>query len=319
MDFLYTADFMVPDPDAWTEMVVAKLGIVAREDYRQGFADHGYIAHFLRVNPSRSVAPTLFEPQHHVDVPNPVDPLFEPYLDSLDEFQGRFRPIKTHSCVIATDDIDGLIDTMHQRRIPFRVAPIDAHLAWERVWVGCSPEQPRYRPDWDGGLCLEWHPIAPLAYPDSTFQTPIPVQKNPQPADMVRILSRTFLVRDIDAVLRALSDNLDIEARGPVETFAAEGFKRARIGFELPHSATIDLVEPTSGNSETGRYLATWGPGPYAVCIAVNDLDAKADDLRARGTNFELRPDLQSVDGPAIRVDPRDIQGTVIDFVPFRG
>ena len=38
-DFLYTADFMVPDPDAFTEMVVKRLGIVAREDYRQAFAD----------------------------------------------------------------------------------------------------------------------------------------------------------------------------------------------------------------------------------------------------------------------------------------
>ena len=153
-DFLYTADFMVPDPDGFTDMVVAKLGIVAREDYRQAFPEHGYIAHFLRVNTSRAVAPTLFEPQHHVHVPNPADPLFEPHLDSLYEFQGRYRPLVTHSCVIATDEIHELIDKLHRRRLKFRIAPIDQHLAWERVWTGTSPEDPRYTPEVDGGLCL---------------------------------------------------------------------------------------------------------------------------------------------------------------------
>jgi hypothetical protein len=316
-DFLYTADFMVPDPDAFTEMVVQRLGIVAREDYRQAFPTHGYIAHFLRVNPSRAVAPTLFEPQHHVDVPNPVDPLFEPYLDSLHDFQGRSRPLKTHSCVIATSDIHGVIDMLHSRGLKFRVSPIDEHLAWERVWVGTSPAQPRYTPEVDGGLCLEWHPIEPLRMPDKAFADPPPAPKDPKPGEMIRILSRSFLVSNVDHVLGLLSRNLDIEPIGPVQSFPDQGFKRAQIGFTLSTSATLDLVEPTVGRSETGMYINTHGPGPYCVQIAVNGLEAKADDLRARETRFESVTDPSVPGGQRLRVDSRDVDGLVIDFVDW--
>jgi hypothetical protein len=317
-DFLYTADFMVPDPDAFTEMVVAKLGIVAREDYRQAFPEHGYIAHFLRVNTSRAVAPTLFEPQHHVDVPNPADPLFEPHLDSLYEFQGRYRPLVTHSCVIATDGIHELIDKLHRRRLKFRIAPIDEHLAWERVWTGTSPEQPRYTPEVDGGLCLEWHPIEPLRMPEKAFATPPPQPADPHPGAMIRIVSRAFLVRDLDHTLRCLSDNLDMEPAGTVERFDAEGYRLAQIAFPLANSACIDVIEPTEGGSETGMYLNTWGPGPYYVRIAVNGLDAKAHDLEARGTRHALVDDNSAPGGRRLRVDPRDVDGIVIDFVDWQ-
>src|SRR6266581_290277 len=99
---------MVQDPDAHTELLVKRLGILERADWRQAFPTHGYIAHFLRVHKSLAVAPTRLETQHHVDVPNPADPIFALHLDSLEEFQGRFRPVKTHSCVIASDDMEGL-------------------------------------------------------------------------------------------------------------------------------------------------------------------------------------------------------------------
>jgi len=318
MDFLYTADFMVPDPDAFTEMVVKRLGIVAREDYRQGFANHGYIAHFLRVNPSRAIAPTLFEPQHHTDVPSPVDPAFGPHLDSLDEFQGRFRPLKTHSCVIATDDMDGLIDKLYRRRLKFRIAPVDEHLAWQRVWVGTSPEHPRYTPEVDGGLCLEWHPIEPLRMPEKAFTDPPPQPKDPQPGEAIRIVSRAFLVRDVDDVLHRLSENLDIEPLGPVEAVASQGYRRAQIGFSLSTSAVIDLIEPIDANAETGLYLSTWGPGPYYVRIEVNGLDAKADDLARRETPAEFVEDETAPGGRRLHVDPRAVEGIIIDYVEWQ-
>lgn len=150
-EFLLSADLMVPDPDAHAALLVKRLGILERADYRQAFPTHGYIAHFLRVHKSLAVAPTRLEPQHHVDVAEPVDPIFAEYLDSIDEFQGRYRPVKTHSCVIACSDMEGLIEKLHRRKLPFRVAPIDERLAWERVWVGTTPEQPRYTPIVDGG------------------------------------------------------------------------------------------------------------------------------------------------------------------------
>ena len=263
-------------------------------------------------------APTRLEPQHHVDVEKPVDPIFADYLDSIDEFQGRYRPVKKHSLVVACSDMEGLLEKLHRRRLPFRVAPLDERLAWERVWVGTTPEQPRYTPVVDGGLCLEFHPVYPLRMPEATFATPPPEPRDPDPADMVRIVSRSFLVRDLDDVLRRLSANLDFEPAGPVELFEQEGIRRARITFGVAHSAIVELIEPTRWDCPAGKYLHTWGPGPYNIRIAVVDLAAKAADLSERDTRYVEVPELASAGGPVVQVDPADLNGTLIEFVPFR-
>jgi hypothetical protein len=307
-DFLLSADLMVRDPDAQTELLVKRLGVLGRADWRQAFPTHGTIAHFLRVHKSLAVAPTRLETQHHVDVPNPVDPIFADYLDSLEEFQGRHRPIKTQ----------GLLEKLHWRRLPFRMAASDERMPWERVWVGTSPEQPRYRPVVDGGVCLEWIPIWPLRMPEQAFAPAPPEPDGLLEGDMVRIVARGILVRNLDQTLRLLSSNLDIEPAGPVELFENEGFRRARIGFTLSHSATIDLIEPTRWNCPAGRYLASWGPGPYYIRIAVNGLDAKAADLAERQTRYTRVAEAASVGGAVLQVDPVDLDGPLIEFTEYQ-
>ena len=59
-ELLMSADMMVSDPDAMAELLVTKLGIHKHERWRQAFADHPYIAHFLRVHKSLAVSPTAF-------------------------------------------------------------------------------------------------------------------------------------------------------------------------------------------------------------------------------------------------------------------
>src|SRR5437870_8791068 len=118
-DLLMSADMMVPDPDGMTELLVSKLGIYQHERWRQAFADHPYIAHFLRVHKSLAVAPTRVEPQVHLDKPNPGDPMFHEFLESLRDYQGRHRPMLTHSIVLATqgDKFDALVEKLMRRRL----------------------------------------------------------------------------------------------------------------------------------------------------------------------------------------------------------
>ncbi|ROO88031.1 hypothetical protein EDD29_5684 [Actinocorallia herbida] len=190
-------------------------------------------------------------------------------------------------------------------------------LWFERMWVGLTPEDPRYRPTVDGGLCLEFHSGVPLRMPEETFSTPFPEPKDPAPGEMIRIVSRSVLVRDLDATLRLLSTNLDWEPVGSVEFLPEEGVRRARLGFALGHSATVDLIQPTRWNCDAGRYLYTWGPGPYSIQIAVNGLEAKSEDLKARGTGFSWVPDGTVAEGRRLRVDPRDLDGTLIEFTAW--
>jgi hypothetical protein len=86
-ELLLSADMMVSDPDAMAELLVSRLGIYKHPRWRQAFDNHPYVAHFLRVHKSLALAPTRVEPQGHLDRPNPGDPLFHDFLESLRAYQ----------------------------------------------------------------------------------------------------------------------------------------------------------------------------------------------------------------------------------------
>lgn len=316
-ELLMSADMMVADPDAMAELLAARLGIHKHERWRQAFADHPYIAHFLRVHKSLAVSPTRVEPQGHLDRPNLGDPMFHEFLESLKAFQGPHRPMLTHSIVLAThgEKFDRLMDKLMRRRLRFRMAQRTPAMPFDRMWMGVTPEDPRYEPSVDGGLCIEVMPIEPLQMPPETFATPAPQPRNPGPADMVRVTARGYLVRDLDETLRRCSANLDWEPAGPVQALAREGYRRATMGFTLPNSASLEVMEATRWNGDAGVYLNSWGPGPYHIRISVNDLAAKAADLRERGTAFAWIDDCEALGGkPMIRVDPAALQGQLFEF-----
>lgn len=316
-ELLMSADMMLPDPDGMTELLVAKLGIHKHPNWRQAFEGHPYIAHFLRVHKSLAVAPTRIEPQVHLDKPNPGDPMFHDFLESLLSYQGRHRPMATHSIVLACHGakFDLLVEKLMRRRLRFRMAQRTPDMPFDRMWLGCTPEDPHYEPSVDGGLCIEVMPIEPLQMPPETFSVPPPQPRDPKPGDMVRVTSRGFIVRNLDETLRRCSANLDWEPEGPVEALVREGYRRATMDFTLPNSASLDVIEATRWNGEAGVYLNSWGPGPYYIRIAVNGLAAKAEDLKARGTKFMWIEESEAVGGkPLIRVDPSELRGQLFEF-----
>jgi len=320
-DLLMTADMMVPDPDGMTELLVNKLGIHKHPNWRQAFDNHPYIAHFLRVHKSLAVAPTRVEPQVHLDRPNPGDPSFHHFLQSLEAFQGKHRPILTHSIVVAAHGpkFEQTVERLMRRRLPFRMAQRTPEMPFDRLWVGVTPERPEYEPSVDGGLCIEIMPMEPLQLPPETFATPAPQPRDLQPGQLVRVTARGFLVRDLDETLRRCSANLDWEPVGAVEMLVGEGYRRARMGFTLPNSASLDVIEATRWDGEAGRYLNSWGPGPYFVRIAVNGLQVKAEELKARGIGFDWIESSEAVGGrPLIRIHPAELDGQLFEFEEFQ-
>jgi hypothetical protein len=311
---LLSGDLMVADADATAQLLIDRLGLIGHPNWRQAFPGHPYVAHFLRTHKSLAVAPTRIEPQGHLDRPNEGDPMFPVYLHSLEEFQGPFRPIKTHATVLISDDLPSVAQRLFERRLPFRVARVTPEMPFDRLWVGCTPEDPRYDPSVDGGLCIEIMGLAPLQMPEDTFAVPPPEPREPAEGSLVRVVARGFLVRDVDDVTRRLRDNLDWESPA-VEVLKSEGYKRVQMPFALPHSATLDLIEPTHWDSETGKYLCNWGPGPYYIRISVHGLAAKAEQLSAAGTPYTLDEDNESVGGGLLRVDPVALDGAIVEFV----
>ena len=68
--------------------------------------------------------------------------------------------------------------------------------------------------------------------------------------------------------------------------------------FRAPRSASLELVEPSGPGRVADEYEEV-GAGAWTIRISVVDVDAKADDLTARGTPFTVhegvvRPDRDS-------------------------
>jgi hypothetical protein len=315
-EMLLTADMMVPDPDAMTDLLVQKLGVHSHPRWRQAFDNHPYIAHFLRVQKSLAVAPTRIEPQVHLDRPNPGDPLFHDHLKGLELYQGHHRPMLTHSVVLVTwrAKLEALIQRLHERKVRFRLAQRTPEMEFDRLWLGVTPEDPQYGPGVDGGLCIEFIPMEPIQMPAEAFEEPPPRVKEPKPGELLRVTARGFIVRDLDFTLACLRDNLEWEPE-VVENLAGEGYRRARLGFTMSHSAKLDVMEPSRWDSASGLYLHNWGPGPHFIRLGVFDLEAKAEQLREQGIGFEWVPESDAVGGaPLIRIDPRELDGQVFEL-----
>lgn len=313
LDLLLSADYMVPDPDRLADIFMKRLGLPPQPPTaRQNFENHPWLAHFLQVHPALAVAPTTLEPQCHVHWPNSIDPQFDTFLESLKDFQGRHRPILAHATVLCATDMDRTIDRLMQRGIPIRIAQWSDRLPFDRFWIGVTPEHPVYEPTYDGGLMIEVIPTAAVEQNLGGLEAPPePVTK---PGEMIRVVNRGFIVRDLDRTLQALSTSLDLEPSEPVTFHADEGYRRARIRFGLANSSTLDLLQPIRRAGDLGYYLHVWGPGPYYARIAVDGLDAKADDLADRGVRFEIREETSAV-ARRICVNADDLEGAVIEFV----
>jgi hypothetical protein len=316
-DLLMSADMMLPDPDGMAALLIDKLGIHGHANWRQAFDNHPYIAHFLRVHKSLAVAPTRVEPQWHLDYENPGDPMFHEFLESLKEYQGRHRPMLTHSLVLSLHGpkFDAFVDKLMSRKLAFRMAQRTPEMPFDRLWLGATPERPRYSPEVDGGLCIEVMPMEPLQMPAETFATPPAQPRDPKPGDMIRVTARAFLVRDLDHTLRCCATNLDWEPEGAVQDLRREGYRRAVMPFTIANSAALHVIQPQAWNTDAAHYLNNWGPGLYYIRIAVNDLQAKAEDLKARGTVFTWVAESEAVGGRSlIRVDPRGMRSQVFEF-----
>lgn len=311
---LHSPDFLVADADATTARFVQRIGLPEPDPaWTQDFRGHGYRAVFARVHRSRSFAPTRLEIIAPRPIPEPVDPAVpRAYIEDYARAQAG-RPLKTHATVVTTSDIEGLIEKVSSKGLRHRVDPLTPELPHLRLWLGVSPEEPgRYRPDDDAGLFFEAIPTQGLHLSIGP-EDPPPAPPQPlAPGAMARVVAREYLVSDLNAALRTLSTNLGWEPEGSVSVDESEGCRRAVMAHRMRHAATLELVQPLDASSEAGRYLASYGPGPFHTRIAVAGLEAKAEDLRARGTGF------RRIAGERLRVDPGPIDGALIEFVELR-
>ena len=79
----------------------------------------------------------------------------------------------------------------------------------------------------------------------------------------------------------------------------------------------VDLIEPTRWDSPAGRYLHSWGPGPYTIRIAYMASTPKpaTSPTAAPPSPCSRR---MAPSGRRLRIDPADLDGLLIELVEFQ-
>jgi hypothetical protein len=287
-DLLINAEVIVDDVSIAERVFVERLGFPEPKKTWSGKQPgFGFTYLFARVHPSMAVSPTRIEAMAVAALDPVIDPQFTlPFLPRLLAAQGD-RPWKTHGNEVAANDIDAVGARLEANGCRFHPMSRTEQAPHTRLWLGWDAMDPGgYRPDDDGGLFLE------VCETTALMQGPrlhIPETYSELPAgSMVRVVQRSWIVEDLEQSLAALERNFQWEPRGGPELDTVTGCRRAVLDFVHPRSAVLELLQPVA-SGEVADSLETWGPGSWAIRIGVNDLEAKAGDLRRRATAFEYR------------------------------
>ena len=303
-DLMTTVSVLVDDIDPAVTALVDSLGLPPPrpQSFREG---PGIRAMFCRVHPKYAVAPTFLELVAAGPIGDPAPDAGVFPVVAIAARQGA-RAIKWHATEISMPDETLLDLSRHLERlgVPHGFVPSDQR---DRFFLGGDPSV-SYDPSADAGLVVEAGRSTHLGLPDDAFSAPADLPPDAEPATMVRIVAREYLVDDLDETLRVLERNLRWT---PASVREQDGARVAVMPFHAPRSARLELLEPTGPGRVADAYEHL-GAGAWTIRISVVDVDAKAGDLAARGTPFTLEHGV-------LRPDPERTLQVPFEFVVSPG
>jgi methylmalonyl-CoA/ethylmalonyl-CoA epimerase len=118
-------------------------------------------------------------------------------------------------------------------------------------------------------------------------------------------------VESIDGALAFWRDALGLELNA-VEVVEDQGVRVAMLPIG---ESRIELLEATGDQTPVGRFLAKRGPGIHHLCVEVDDINAKLDELRARGARLiDERPRIGAGGALVAFVHPSSTGGVLIEL-----
>ena len=298
VDCMFSADLVVTDTVKTAHLLVERLGLPAlRPTWTDSRLEN--LLYLRAYHPLSQSSPTVIE----IIKPTGVG------LPAL-AHQSTDRPVRTHATVLVTKTFDELIERLRERRIRHYHMP-DTGDGLARCFLGVEDlqhTQPEaYDPSSDGGLFLEvinWNGTALAGRAARPLEVP--------EGGIIRIVARSYLVPDLDATLSSLRTALDWP--GP-ELLPQEDelLRYAVLQPAMPQSASLELIQPKTASGRHGEFFASWGLGPHAIRFGVRGIDAKADELRRRGTAFTY--DRTPQGDAVLLIDQLALDGTIVEFV----
>jgi len=276
-DLLMSADMLVDDATSVVHDLERSVFLPPpHRSWHQAWEGWGFEAYWCRVSPDLATAPTRLQVISPLGEPSPS--VLHPAIGTVLRSYGD-RPVKLHSTPVGVQDVRALAERLEKAGAAYRVDEPDEIMPFPRLWVGRpdAHDPASYDPTVDGGLFLEFVPTEELLLPESTAAAADPDPSAAGP--LVRVERKSFLTEDLDLFLERLERNLDW---APREVRTTAHGRSALLGFNLPHSADLEILQPAESSPEAS-VLDSWGPGPYLITLSVRDIGEAAALLAEAG------------------------------------
>lgn len=121
-----------------------------------------------------------------------------------------------------------------------------------------------------------------------------------------------FAVQDLDEARRRYEDDLGLEMDG---LYVSQS-EKIRVARYYVGGVALELIAPTSADSEVAKFLKKRGEGFYLISYRVGDVDAALAELRAKGvTTIDQRPRLLKGNRYAFIHSPRQLSGVLTEVL----
>jgi methylmalonyl-CoA/ethylmalonyl-CoA epimerase len=134
--------------------------------------------------------------------------------------------------------------------------------------------------------------------------------------DLKRLAHVAVLVPDLEEALKFWQNRLGLKL-DHVESVSS---MEVRIAFLPLGESEIELVQPTSENTGLAKYLAKRGPGLHHICIEVEDIAAKLEELKDEGVQLIDKEPQWMEDGRQLAfIHPRSSGGVLVELYQLPG
>lgn len=127
----------------------------------------------------------------------------------------------------------------------------------------------------------------------------------------IRIAHLAIVVDDIQTALNFWQDAMGLEI-AELRDIPAEA---AQVAFLPVGDSEIELVQPTNADSGMAKFLAKRGAGMHHICLAVEDIEATMQELKAKGVRLINEAPLTSADGRRYAfIHPQSATGVLVEL-----
>jgi methylmalonyl-CoA/ethylmalonyl-CoA epimerase len=121
-----------------------------------------------------------------------------------------------------------------------------------------------------------------------------------------------FAVQDLDEARRRYEEDLGLELDG---LYVSQS-EKIRVARYYVGGVALELIAPTSADSEVAKVLRKRGEGFYLISYRVDDVDAALAELRAKGvTTIDQRPRRLKGNRYAFIHSPRQLSGVLTEVL----